>query len=55
MKKSPPLVLLLTPGHTASPWFYVKEAAAIHGIKNPVAREIEPRAGCRRFEITEKE
>lgn len=49
----PPLILLLSPQHIAySTESYIKHTADLHKIKNPVARELEPRAGMRRFEIT---
>lgn len=50
MSKVNSLVLLLSPQHGELS-LHLERVAKIHGIKEPVAKELEPRAGMRRFEI----
>lgn len=45
------MILLLAPEH-GPPATHFKRVADLHSIKNPVVRELEPRAGMRRFEIS---
>lgn len=48
----PKVILLLAPEH-GSLSSNLKRVAAIHGIEKPVVHELEPRAGMRRFEISD--